>query len=387
MASLRFGQSLEHLLTEDDRRSMQRALDAEARGDARTAWEEHMAGLVVEESLTHHRLLELARLGDDAPAWMCSRWAVDQALRWLLMNEDPRCDDFVRTVLAGLHFQEIEPLLGDTVALKEYGTAVAACDWVYQQLAAYEAGGLRDFLDVRAERGLLDRLDQIDEWERAAVTAYELGDLRDDVLHARRLSDDRPVELLNLGAMTDVGPARTVIGRVVPISVWPFAMFESRPLPVDRVTALDVAERMRGADDLGWFRALTAAYDDGRLPAGSTCGGGTLWSTDLVPERSGPSSEAGRMRELMAAGLSEHEANGVCVVEVGLIVAEVSGDVGSIASHLTAVLMDAHIHEAAKLHSSGPGKGPWWRIIATATPSPVRERCLEIAALSDEKAA
>ncbi|WP_159081276.1 hypothetical protein [Nocardioides sediminis] len=59
--------------------------------------------------------------------------------------------------------------------------------------------------------------------------------------------------LLNLGAMTDVGPGRTVVGRVVPVSVWPFAMFESRPLPVDRATAEHVAERTRGEDDLGWF--------------------------------------------------------------------------------------------------------------------------------------
>ncbi len=95
MATLRPGQSLEHLLTEDDHRSMQRALDAEARGEAGLAWEEHMSGLVVEEALTHHRLRELANLADEAPAWMCSRWAVDQALRWMLVNEDPRCDDLV----------------------------------------------------------------------------------------------------------------------------------------------------------------------------------------------------------------------------------------------------------------------------------------------------
>ena len=387
MATLRPGQSLEHLLTEDDHRSMQRALDAEARGEAGLAWEEHMSGLVVEEALTHHRLRELANLADEAPAWMCSRWAVDQALRWMLVNEDPRCDDLVCTILAALHFSRLEPVLGDPVALKEYGTAVAASDWVYQQLAAYEFGGLRDFLDVRAEQGLLDRLDQIDEWERAAVTAYELVECRDDVLHALRLSDDEPVELLNLGAMTDVGPGGAVVGRVVPVSVWPFAMFESRPLPVDRATAEDVAERMRGEDDLGWLWALASACEQGRLPSGSTCGNGTLWSTDIVPERGGEPSEAGRMKELRAAGLTDLQANGVCVVEVGLIVAEVSGDIGPVASHITAVLMDPGVHEALKEHSVGQGRAQWFRILAAGTPSPVRERCLELAELSEQQAA
>jgi hypothetical protein len=387
VATLRPGESLEHLLTEDDHCSMQRALDAEARGEARLAWDEHMSGLVVEEALTHHRLRELVDLADQAPAWMCSRWAVDQAVRWMLINEDPRCDEVVRSILASLHFTRIEPLLDDPTALKEYGTAVAASDWVYQQLAAYETGGLRDFLDVRAERGLLDRLDQIDEWERAAVTAYELIETRDDVLHALRLSDDEPVQLLNLGAMTDVGPGGAVVGRVVPVSVWPFAMFESRPLPVDRDTAEDVAERMRGEDDLGWLWALASACEQGRLPAGSTCGNSTLWSTDIVPERGGARSEAGRMKELRAAGLTEREANGVCVVELGLIVAEVSGDIGPIASHVTAVLMDPGVHEALKDHSVGQGKGQWFRILAAGTPSPVRERCLELAELSEQRAA
>lgn len=367
---------------------MQLALDAEARGDAHAAWEHHMSGLIVEESLTHHCLLEMARLGDDAPAWMCSRWAVDQTLRWMLIAEDPRCDELVRTVMVCLHFKEVEPLLQDPVALKEYGTAIAASDWVYQQLAAYEAGGLRDYLDVRAEPGLLNRLDQIDEWERAAVTAYELIGVRNDVLQARRMTDDEPVELLNLGAMNDLGPNDTVIGRVVPTSVFPFLMFESRPLSVDRETAEDVAQRMEGDDDLGWLWALASAYEHGRLPAGSTCGGGTLWSTDLVPIRDVEEpDEAGRIRELRAAGLSDHQANGVGVVELGLLVAELTGDIGAIASHVTAVLMDARIHEAVKVHSVRAGSAPHWRILAAATPSPVRERCLELAELSEREAA
>lgn len=391
VATLRPGQSLDHLLTPDDLRLMKEALDAEARGDALTAWECHVSGLLVEESLTHHRLHELALIGEDAPAWMLSRWAADQAGRWMLVNEDPRCDEIVRLVLCTLHWSELHSLLGDAVALKEYGTLVAACDWVYRQLATYECGGLRDFLDVRAERGLLDRLDQIDEWERCAVTAYELVGTHDDVLEVRRLPDGQVLELLNLGATTDMGLGATVVGRVVPISVWPFLMFESRPLPVDAQTAQAVGERMTGEDDLGWVWALADAHDEGRLPARATGERGTLWSTDIVPMRTpvrSPSVEsAGRVQELVAAGVPKRVADGVCVVEVGLIVAEVSGDVGPIASHVTAVLMDPRVHDALIKHGVVEGHGRLWRILAAATPSPVRERCLELAVLSEQRQA
>ena len=77
----------------------------------------------------------------------------------------------------------------------------------------------------------------------------------------------------------------------------------------------------------------------------------------------------------------------MCVVELGLVVAETSGDVGPIASHVTAVLMDPGVHEALKEHSVGSGKAPWFRILAAGTPSPARERCLELAELSEERAA
>lgn len=368
---------------------LERALDAEARGDAAAALEAHLAGLIVEESLTRHRIQEMVLLGADAPAWMYSRWAVDQTARWMLITEDPRCDEVVRTVLAALHTSEVDRLCKNDLALKEYGSLVASCDWVYRQLAAYECGGLRDFLDARAEPCLLERLDGIDEWERAAATSYEFIATRDDVLEVRRLTDDRVVELLNLGATTDIGPSATVVGRVVPISVWPFAMFESRPLPVDAITAQAVGEAMSRENDLGWFWALAQAHEEGRLPARATWAPSTLWSTDIVPERMSERSSgalSGRMMELMGAGLSEHVANGVCVAEVALIVAEVSGDIGPVSSHLTAVMVDPRVFEALKQHGIREGQAPLWRILAAGTPSPVRDRCLQLASLSERRA-
>jgi len=129
-----------------------------------------MSGLIVEESLHRHRLREIADLADDAPGWVYSRWCVDQAFEWMLMNKDPRADDVVRTVLAVAHLGHVEPLLDRPTELQEYGTIVAACDWLVQQLCVYANGGLQDFLDVRAEPGLLDRADRIREWARPGAS-------------------------------------------------------------------------------------------------------------------------------------------------------------------------------------------------------------------------
>ncbi|KRF36955.1 hypothetical protein [Nocardioides sp. Soil805] len=388
VATLRPGESLDHLLTAADHAHMQQSLDAAARGDAQTAWEQHMSGLVVEESLTHHRLHELVLLGDDAPAWMYSRWAMDQAALWMLHTKDPRCDDLVRLVLAALHTDRVAALADDPRALREYGTMIAATDWAYQQVAVFEAGGLRDFVDVRAEGGLMDRTDELDLWEQAAVTAYELETTLEGTLRVRRLADDTTVELLNLGAATDIGLGRTVLGRVVPVSVWPFAMFASRPLPVDRATALDAAQHLEEEDGLGWLWALSRAHDAGRLPAGSTWGHGTLYSTDLLPmdDVADPdrAAQPGRMRDLLDVGLSEQLANGVCVAEVALIAARVSPTGASaVAPHLAAVLMDPRVHEALRAHAVRPGEAPQWETLAAVTPSPVRERCLDLARLCE----
>lgn len=384
VATLRPGESLEHLLTEEDRSHLEQEVEAAARGDARSALEHHMSAPVVEEALTHHQLGELVALGDDAPRWMYSRWAVGQAYRWMLLTEDPRTDDIVRLVLAATHFDHLDEIADDDVALREYGSLVAATDWLCEQLAVYEGGGLRDFLDVRAEPGLVSRADELEEWERAAMSAYELVTVREDVLEARRLSDDATVELLNLGA-TEAGWDACVVGRVVPISVWPFAMFESRPVVVDRITATDVARRcMFEDDDLGWFWAMAEARAEGRLGRGFSCGNATLFSTDLMPMRDDPATSQkelpGRIVELMDAGLSEDVANGVTVAEVAVAAAQVSPEAAAaVGPHLTAVLSEPRTYEACLQHAAPVENETPWRVLAGCTPSPVRERCLELA--------
>jgi len=285
VASLRPGQSLEHLLTDEDHVAMQASMVAAARGDALTAWEQTMSGLVVEEALCHHQLRELALLGEDAPAWMFSRWAVDQAYRWMLLEQDPRTDLAVLETLGAGHWDHVQAIKHDPLELKEYGTLVAASDWMCQQLATYEVGGLADFLDVRAEQGLLDKCDRIRDWAASPMGVFLLDRCDAGVLRVRDVVRDESVDVLNLGAGADRGLGAHVLGRLVPISVGPRRMFDLRPVSIDAETAEVAAGLIRSGDELGWIEAVGRGRDEGRLARGFSCGGATLYSSDIVPER------------------------------------------------------------------------------------------------------
>lgn len=213
-----------------------------------------MSGAIVEESPQHHQLQELADLGDTAPGWMYSRWCVDQAYRWMLLTKDPRTDDMVRLVLAATHWDHLDRVVGDPVALTEYGTLVAATDSLVQQLCVYSEGGLRDFLDVCAEAGLLARADRVEEWAEAPLGVFRLQGRRGPALTLRDVVQGAATEVLDLGAFREQ-PSSVVLGRVVPISDPPYRLFDSRPVPLNEETAQEVAAALRGHDRLGWLWA------------------------------------------------------------------------------------------------------------------------------------
>jgi hypothetical protein len=389
VAKLRPGQSLEHLITDADRRAFQAEMDAAARGDAASALRHHLEGLVVEESLHRHRLREIADLGDSAPAWVYSRWCVDQAYRWMMMSHDPRVDDAVRTVLVWAHLDQVEQLAGRDTEMREYGTLVAGNDWLVQQMCVFELGGLLDFLDLCAHKALVDRCDQIRAWAEAPWGVYRLLSLDDRTLTVRDLVEQRDREVLNVGAFVD--QADVVLGRIVPIPVAPYEMFESRPVPLDDVTAEEAAECMR-ASTSNVLDAIARGREEKRLASGFSCHEITMFANDIVPEPprpdAGPGEVPGRMRELTAAGLSEYVANGVMVAEVALIAARVAGDGPiHIGPHLTSVMTDSRVFAAACTHSVAPEHAVSWRRLAAATSAPVSERCLHLAELSERKAA
>ncbi|GAA1478207.1 hypothetical protein GCM10009623_26530 [Nocardioides aestuarii] len=381
---------MDHLITDADREAFEAEMEAAARGDAAGALAHHLSGLVVERSMHRYRLREIADLGEDAPAWIQSRWCVDQAFRWMLMSEDPRVDDAVRTVLVWAHLDQLERIAGRQPDLMEYGNLVAANDWLVQQMCVYELGGLHDFLDLRAHESFVEKCDHIREWAAAPWGVYRLLSLNDRTVTVRDLVEDRDREVLNVGAFVD--QSDTVLGRIVPISVPPFEMFETRPVPVDAVTAREAAAGIR-RDPLAVLEAISRGREEQRLEWAFSCHGITMFSNDIVPEPGAdrePDGElSGRMRDLVDAGLSTYVANGVVVAEVALIAARVVDDGGAvhIGPHLTAVLTDRAVFEAACVHSVAPEHTASWRRLAAATSAPVSERCLQLAAICERMAA
>src|SRR5215211_6828218 len=249
IATLRPGQDLSHLLTEEDHELMRAEIDAGARGDALAALNFHEAGLQVEGSVRRYQLRELVILGDDAPPWAYSRWCLDVAYHWMLLERDPRVDDAVRQLMLCTHVDAAMATLDDPVALAELGTRIAAGDRLCQELAVYEYGGLWDFLDVKARPGLIDRCDQIAAWSEQPMNGYVIEDARGPRLHVVDLRTGGEVEVLNIGALTDLDRGAPVIGRLGPISSDPRLMFQGRPIAVDLTTAQGVAASSGPQDD------------------------------------------------------------------------------------------------------------------------------------------
>jgi hypothetical protein len=273
--------AIERMLTDEDIWHFTRAADAAAMADARLAWEHETAGLYVVESPYRHQLREIADLGDRAPGWLYSRWCAAQAYRWMLMERDPRTDAAVRETMAVSHWEFLGDL-ADVSEFREYGTRIAAGDWICEELCVHEFRGLADFLDVRATDVLLDRCDQVREWVGAPMSGYLLDQAGGDRLIATDLRTDLRLEVLNIGAMRGRAPGAAVLGRVVPIGTGPGAMFASRPVEVDRLTA-DLAARLTTPEDpTGWLDAIMDGRSSGRLAPYFSCIGGTLFSSDAV---------------------------------------------------------------------------------------------------------
>lgn len=139
----------------------------------------------------------------------------------------------------------------------EFFTGLAASDWVCEQLALYEMGGLADFIDVRAGEDLLARSDRLDEWHPAAMRGFTIDDFQDDRLLVTELGGGEVQEVLNIGTLSDRDRGAPVLGRVVPISTSPGLMFDVRPVDVDLETAREASQRAEDGHDLGWLDAIS----------------------------------------------------------------------------------------------------------------------------------
>jgi hypothetical protein len=376
-------------MTFEDLEHMDAHIDAAARGDAGEALWHLQQTLQVEGSLIPHQLSELVRLGDEAPGWMYSRWCVDQAYRWMLAKSDPRIDDAVRQLMLVSHFEEVGQV-ADQTELVELGTRIAACDWLCEQLAVYEYGGLTDFLNIRATDPLLQRCDQVREWADSRMNGYVLEESHGAAVRIRDLAIGAHLDVLNLGALTDRGPGTPVIGRVVPTEASPGLLFDSRPVSVDLQTAEDVAAASTHEDAAYWITAVGDGRYAERLEPAFSCGGRTLYSSDIVPispaelSRMDELEPPGRLIELLDQGLDELQANGVMVAEVAFIAITVRGIEGAstVAPHVGAVILDQRVFEALRDHCTAAEHAAHWSALAESSVEPVRSRCAELARLA-----
>jgi hypothetical protein len=383
-----FTQQLEEILTEEDHREFALCLDAEAEGDAVAALQHFLATPHIVGSLHLHHLRELVHWGTEAPGWAYSRWAREQAYRWMLQTEDPRIDD-VLALTAAAAYGDLDPERPMGWEPVEFFNRLAGSDWVCEQLALYECGGLADFIDARAGEGLLARTDRIEEWHPAAMRGYTIDDLEGDRLQVTEPATQEQLELLNIGALSDRDRGVPVLGRVVPIAVEPGLMFDVRPVEVDLETAREASALAQDGHDLGWIDAIFHGRRDGRLDRSFSTGLGTPLGSDIVPLREvhhhhGAPELAPGMQRLVDSGLSPNAANGVGVCEVGLIAARVSGAgpaTTTAAQHVAAVLADPEVYAAARVHCTDPANEPHWRALAAGVPEPARSRCLELAIL------
>jgi hypothetical protein len=396
VATVRLGQDLSHLLTEDDHELMRAEIDAGARGDALAAYNFHEQGLQVEGGLYPYMLRELVVLGDDAPPWMYTRWCLDLAYRWMLCEEDPRINEAVRQLLLTSHWPAAKELPeDDPVALLELGNLIAGGDRLCEELALQEYGGIGDFVDLRAQDGLLDRCDHLLEWGNAEMGGYVIKEPVGPLLRIVDLADDRELEVLNIGAWTDRDHDEPVIGRLGPISYAPGLMFQRRPVSVDLETATGVAKSEGPQDDWPlWVPAVARGCHEGRLPYGFSCGIRTLYSSDIIPmaaetiEAHDDLEPPGRLVELRAAGLNDFVANGVMIAELALLSVATAGAevVGAIGPSLATVMVEPRIIDALRVHCTAPEHEHAWDVLAAGSIEPVRTRCTELARLCREAA-
>ncbi len=361
------------------------ALEAGARGDVAESLRREFEAMG-RVSTPHLAVVkDLLDLGDAAPPWAYSRFCADLAYRRMLLAEHQGVQQAVRVVLAALH-PSTYAALDDPRSLTRVGTQIAAMDPLAVDLAVFEFGGLRDYLDDVARPGLLDRADRVHEWASAPMGVYGFVDFRGCRLVLHDLVADEEVEVLNVGAMSETDDDRALVGRVVPISAEPGLMFAARPVAVDPVTAFDVAARIADGTDLGWLVALGAAVDAGRLPERFHMYGMTPLTTDLTildpieGDEGAAVEEPPQLRRWRARGYPPLVVNALGVLGVCLLAAGRGDWEAAVAApHVSAALQTPGAFEAAMVECAGPETAQAWRLLAAVVPEHVVDHCRMLA--------
>lgn len=238
-------------------RAMVEADAAEARGDAAAAlaiMQEHLLdddGKPFWRPWRLDRLLMLAGYGPALPAWVTSRWVLEQSLQSLTTANRQR---------ATRARQLAVELRGGAGALPGVDKLDAMCrvmdrDWVYRQLFLYELGGLEHFIRSVASADLLAGADAITDWSRSSMNGYRLLETAPHLVTWQDLATSDAIGTANIGSGVFVSEGECVIGRMVPSEEGP--MFETPPQLVSERAALAVSQ-----NPTGWLDALRSERSD-----------------------------------------------------------------------------------------------------------------------------
>ena len=260
----RRGKRISDLMTPDYLAFVESSFAAERAGDAATALEYHR-GIPMFGRCAHVFLLEqLADLAEEMPPWLWARWAAYQCTR----SEDPGTQgreithaalDYALAMFHGDAMDEVYHAGGDPMTVI---ARTAGEDWVCHQVCTYELGGLECFLDTTATGLLAEKAGLARSWLDRRIGGYRVEPSDPGRLVVHDLAEDRPIELLALGAEVHTDDGGWLIGRLVPTGVTPSLMFDTRPLAVDEQTARQASTGdRRGA----WITALERAIGDRRV--------------------------------------------------------------------------------------------------------------------------
>lgn len=345
--------------------------DAELRGDAAEALRLHRSVPFFRRSTHGDQLEVLARLGEDAPSWMVSRWVTLQARRPLWTGGDEQSNNRALQRVVPVIYPEYipwEPMGCDWP--EQVLPFIHGRDWVVRQAELYEFGALRGLVANRASEELLSRADDMDAWVRAPMCGVRLefsGSPETGPVVVTDLSSRKTVEVLDLGIREQLDPGQHLLARIVPTQAAPGLMFDWRPLPVPERTARAVANWPSL-----WMQTLHRHVVDEVLELGFSHQSETLLTSDL-PQHS--------WMGLLGTPLeSAPDVDPDPVIEEALMVAlSIAADEPDALATRRHQISELMLEVALTDEVLGRFAKPWhlsaWQTLAGALTPPARERC------------
>lgn len=359
---------LKALITDDVLAELDLSLLAEASGQVELAIE-HFERHPLAESAPHRQYLyEMRDLGQGAPGWVVSRWILQQAHRWMFLNQDPRLQDAVFLTLGNV-YGDVDPEQPLGREPKMFVGEVMAMDWMCRQLALYEMGGLADYLESMVQPSLLRRADRILAWPRAPMSGFRIDGVTAGTATLEDLRTGERREALNIGRLAE-GIGMCVVGRLVPLRCEPGWIFDSRPREVSDAVAQEVAEVGAGPRSPRWTGVLGNAVRDGEL----------VWPLDVAACVTPLSSDMLPCRWRCDADAEPSLSMAVEICTNSLDAAQLSEHAAVLAGPYLAVLVDPSVLSAVADRLTSPEHAAGWERLARNTHEPLCSRCLELAA-------